>query len=211
MCHQIFSMSWIYSFLYNSQINWLLRNFCYFFKGILPEKFQIHPSGTLRLKVEQHTSIFLKTNQTSYVSKQLFWNGAEHYEFTPVFLGLVKKIDVFFDIGSSIGYYSLLGAKVNKHLQVVAFEPSVGSMAYLKSNIELNDFSSRIQAEALALSDRVGAVEFLISETPNIRRYTIYRESITWVQKLICPTIHHKWFLIRWIITSAQPNKLLWI
>ena len=81
-------------------------------------------------------------------------------------MDLVKKVDVFFDIGSSIGYYSILGATVNKHLQVVAFEPSVGSMAYLKSNIELNDFSSRIQAEALALSDRVGAVEFFDIRNP---------------------------------------------
>ncbi len=155
-----FLMNYIYSILYNARINWLLRNSAYVFKAILPEKYKIHPSGTLKLKIEDNTSIYLKTNQTSYVSRQLFWEGPINYEFTAIFKELVKKVDVFYDIGSSIGYYSMLGVAVNTRVQVTAFEPSVGSMYYLSENIKTNNFSAQIAAIPLALSDKVGEVEF---------------------------------------------------
>ena len=37
---------------------------------------------------------------------------------------LIKKVNSFFDIGTSIGYYSILGAQMNKKLSVEAFELS---------------------------------------------------------------------------------------
>jgi len=97
----------IYSLIYNSKINWLIRNINYFLSPLLPEKIKIHPSGTININIKSHKSIKLKANQTSYVTRELFWKGSKNYEYTPIFIKLIKKTDVFFDIGSSIGYYSI--------------------------------------------------------------------------------------------------------
>jgi FkbM family methyltransferase len=153
-------MRLIYSIIYNPAINWLLRNISYILSPVLSEKIKIHPSGTIKIKVESHNPIKIKANQTSYVARQLFWNGSQNYEYTPIFIKLIKKVDTFFDIGSSIGYYSILGATVNDRLSVQAFEPSTGSMFYLTENVRINQLGERIKLNALALSDKSGKIDF---------------------------------------------------
>ena len=164
-----------YSIIYNPKINQILRNLNYLLSPILPEKIKIHPAGLTNVKVKNYNSIKLKTNQTSYVTRELFWKGSQNYEYTPIFLKLVKKINSFFDIGSSIGYYSILGAEVNKNLSVEAFEPSIGSMVYLSENVKINNFSSRIKVNVLALSDQKGKIDFF--EIRNRKYPTIYNLS----------------------------------
>lgn len=168
-------MQIIYSLIYNPKINWLIRNVNYILLPILPKKIKIHPSGILNVPIKSHKSIKLKANQTSYVTRELFWKGSQNYEYTPVFIKLVKKINVFYDIGSSIGYYSVLGAQVNEKLKVEAFEPSTGPMIYLSENVKINNFSSRINVNVLALSDQQGKIDFF--EIRNKKYPTIYNLS----------------------------------
>jgi FkbM family methyltransferase len=165
----------IYSLIYNSKINWLIRNINYILSPLLPEKIKIHPSGTININIKSHKSIKLKANQTSYVTRELFWKGSKNYEYTPIFIKLIKKTDVFFDIGSSIGYYSVLGASINKNLKVEAFEPSTGPMIYLSENVKINNLSSRINVNALALSNKQGQIAFF--EIRNKKYPTIYNLS----------------------------------
>ncbi len=165
----------IYFLIYNPQINWLLRNINYMLSPILPKKIKIHPSGILTVKIKNHNPIKLKANQTSYVTRELFWKGSKNYEYTPIFIKLVKKITVFFDIGSSIGYYSILGTHINKKLKVEAFEPSTGPMIYLSENVKINNFSSRINVNVLALSNQQGEIDFF--EIRNKKYPTIYNLS----------------------------------
>ena len=165
----------IYSLIYNSKINWLIRNINYFLSPLLPEKIKIHPSGTININIKSHKSIKLKANQTSYVTRELFWKGSKNYEYTPIFIKLIKKTDVFFDIGSSIGYYSILGASINKSLKVEAFEPSTGPMIYLSENVKINNLSSRINVNALALSNKQGQISFF--EIRNKKYPAIYNLS----------------------------------
>tara|TARA_B100001167_G_scaffold160885_1_gene108554 strand:- start:4635 stop:5531 length:897 start_codon:yes stop_codon:yes gene_type:complete len=152
--------SLFYSILYNTSANFYVRNTLKVFKAFLPEGLKIHPSGTLKLNLKEGISLILKTNQTSYVTRELFWKGSENYEYTKIFKKLILNADVFFDIGSSIGYYSLIGAAINDNLKVWAFEPAVGPMIYLSENTKINGFEDRIKVEHLALSDRTGEVVF---------------------------------------------------
>ena len=69
-------------------------------------------------------------------------------------------MNTFWDVGANIGYYSILGSKVNEHLIVQAFEPSMGPMFYLSENSKLNKVSDRIHAHPFALSDRTGDIDF---------------------------------------------------
>jgi len=165
----------IYSLIYSPQINWLIRNLNYILSPLLPKKIKIHPSGTINIKIKNHKSIKLKANQTSYVTRELFWKGSKNYEYTPIFMKLIKKTDTFFDIGSSIGYYSVLGASINKNLKVEAFEPSTGSMIYLSENVKINNLSSRINVNVIALSNQQGQIDFF--EIRNKKYPTIYNLS----------------------------------
>ena len=164
-----------YSIIYDSKLNRIIRNLNYFLSPLLPKKIKIHPAGLLNVKINDHNSIKLKTNQTSYVTRELFWKGCQNYEYTPIFIKLIQKVDDFFDIGSSIGYFSVLGAKVNENLNVQAFEPSTGSMIYLSENVKINGFSERINVNFLALSDKSGQIDF--SEIRNKKYPTIYNLS----------------------------------
>ena len=163
-----------YELIYSGKSNFVLRNLSYAFKNIVPEKFKLHPSGLVKVNIKGADPIFLKTNQTSYVTRELFWKGSENYEYTPIFKKLITKVDTFLDVGSSIGYYSILGAHLNESLEAIAFEPAPGSLRYLSQNIKLNNLGDRVKAENIALSDTEGTLIFAeirnakYPDTPNL-------------------------------------------
>ncbi len=100
------------------------------------------------------------TNETSYVTKTLFWNGTASFEYTPIFEKLIVNCRTFFDVGANTGYYSLLAARLNRDIRVFAFEPSFGPAHFLKRNIEINKFSSQLTHYAIALADQAGTIDF---------------------------------------------------
>lgn len=119
--------------------------------------------------------IFFKTNQTSFLTRELFWKGPKSFEFTPIFIELIKKMDVFLDVGTNIGYYSILGAKFNPDLEVIAFEPSEGAMIYACENIKINGLEKNIKIEPFALSNEAGELDFFNVTNPKFP--TIYNLS----------------------------------
>jgi len=100
------------------------------------------------------------TNETSYVTKTLFWNGPENFEYTPIFEKLIRQCRTFLDVGANTGYYSLVAARENQQIRVHAFEPSFGPAYFLKRNIEINKFNDRITHYPIALSDHAGTIDF---------------------------------------------------
>ncbi len=159
-------MNLVYNIIYNPNINRVLRNVSKTLGAAFPQQYRIHPSGKIRLKVEDGVTIELKTNQTSYVGYLLFWNGVENYEYSKIFIHLAKKVDVFYDIGASIGYYSILGAKVNRNLKVETFEPVTGPMIYCGYNVQINNLGKQVEVNPIALSDRVRKIDFLEVRNP---------------------------------------------
>jgi len=83
----------------------------------------------------------------------------------------LKKGMVCLDIGSHIGYYSLLERKlVGGEGRVIAVEPSPLNFSYLKKNVSQNGFDD-IEIFNFAFSNFDGEVNFLIaSERSNICR-----------------------------------------
>jgi hypothetical protein len=49
----------------------------------------------------------------------LFWNGHRNFEYTDIFIKLIKKVHVFYDIGANIGYYPLLAKKENPEIKAL--------------------------------------------------------------------------------------------
>jgi FkbM family methyltransferase len=116
------------------------------------------PAGSMSIDIEGRP-IRLVTNQTSYLTQLLYWKRPENFEYTSIFLDVIRKVDTFFDVGANIGYYSLLAAHVNPTIKVTAFEPARGPLHFLRRNIELNGFN-QIRVEPVALSDSNGMITF---------------------------------------------------
>lgn len=152
-------MNIIYKIIYRKNFNYLFRNVNYKLRHFLPNNIKTPPSGILKLDTDSGI-IKIATNQTSYLTQLLFWNGYKNFEYSEIFEKLSKKIDLFFDIGSNIGYYALLGVKSNPKMKVFAFEPAFGPKHFLEKNIKINDFSNNISMVDLALSDGEGKIDF---------------------------------------------------
>lgn len=152
-------MQLLYKFIYNPFFNYVLRNLNKSLSPILPNSIKLPPSGILKLKTDSGV-LKIATNQTSYLTQLLFWNGYKYFEYSELFETLSKDIDTFLDIGSNIGYYSLLGVKSNPKMKAFAFEPAHGPKYFLNKNIKLNNFSNQIQPVDLALSNTIGNIDF---------------------------------------------------
>jgi FkbM family methyltransferase len=147
-----------YKIIYNDTINIILRNLNKLLYPVLPRAIRIAPSGILTIENEGK-SLKIKVNQTNYLGTIIFWEGFETFEYTAIFLSLIKKINLFYDIGANIGYYTLLAKLANPGIRVVSFEPASGPLFYLRENIRINDFDN-IKAEPFALSDKSGEIDF---------------------------------------------------
>lgn len=164
----------VYQLIYNPTLNKILRNINKFFSPILPSKIKIPPSGTMTFHGSEGKKLKIKTNQTNFLTKILFWDGHEQFEYTSIFLRLIKKIDVFYDVGANIGYYSLIAAMENPTIKVVAFEPAHGPKHYLNENVRINHFTN-IKVEDLAISNQAGSISFY--EVKN-KKYTYLQHNL---------------------------------
>jgi FkbM family methyltransferase len=149
-----------YRLIYSHRINFILRNINRLLLPVMPWKVRLPPSGVIRIRNASGKTIKIATNQTNYLTHLIFWEGGyEHFEYTSIFIKLIRKVSTFYDIGANIGYYSLLGAMENEDLRIVGFEPAAGPLIYFRKNISLNGFRN-IKAEAIALSHKEGEIEF---------------------------------------------------
>lgn len=164
-----------YQLIYNQYINSILRNLNRFLMPVLPGKIKIPPSGILKLSSSENVVFKLKTNQTNYMSKLIFWEGGlTQFEYTDIFIRLIRKVDTFFDVGANIGFYSLVAAAENKNCRVVGFEPATGPLFYFRENVNINGFQ-HIKIEPIALSNQNGEIEFF--EIRN-RKYKYLRHNL---------------------------------
>lgn len=144
-------------------INWLLRNINKRLSGLT--SFRLRPFGVMRVRFKDGVSFRMATNETSSVTKLLFWNGPDNYEYTRVFEKLLPRCKVFLDVGANTGYYALLAAVRNPHIHAYAFEPATAPHHYLVQNIGINHLKN-VTAYKLALSDKEGEIEFFELDNP---------------------------------------------
>jgi FkbM family methyltransferase len=150
----------LYRIIYDGRINFVLRNINRFLLPFLPWKIKIPPSGVIKLKGTTGRILKIKTNQTNYLTYLIFWQGGYHnFEYTGIFIRLIKKVNTFYDIGANIGYYSLLAAMENDTIRIVGFEPAAGPLYYFRENVRINSFHN-IKVESIALSHKEGEIEF---------------------------------------------------
>lgn len=101
--------------------------------------------------------------EESALSKDIF-EGFEYSELSFTH-DILKKGDIYVDIGANIGMFSLVAAdKVTETGKVIAFEPAPRTFERLKKNIQVNNLT-QINAFNLGLSNVRQNLDFYVSET----------------------------------------------
>lgn len=147
----------LYQFIYYPPVNRLLRTIIRI-TG-LGKRYQLPPSGHLKIKLRSEKTLILETNQTSQLTRILYWSGYQNFEYTTIFEELISNISLFYDIGANIGYYSLIAGIENKNIRVVGFEPAESPFHFFQNNIRLNRLPN-VKAESLAIANKAGEIEF---------------------------------------------------
>ncbi len=149
----------IYQVIYSPWINPVLRTINKLSSKLIPGLPKIPPSGTMKINTDKGI-LRISTNQTNYLTHLVFWEGYKNFEYTDLFVDLIKNVSSFYDIGANIGYYSLLASIENPAIQVYSFEPATGPLYYLRENVRINSFRN-IQVEPIALSHLAeGEIDF---------------------------------------------------
>ena len=94
------------------------------------------------------------------------WRSNTFHEKEPETLEWIDTFsdgDILWDIGANVGLYSLYAAQ--KGVNVIAFEPSNSNYFILNKNIEINNLDNKIQALAIAFSDKSKIDSFYMEDT----------------------------------------------
>lgn len=150
-------MKFFLKLIYHPIINRLFRPLAYVIhKAFGIKLFSI--SGSLTIKYE-NKFFKLLTNQTCSVTQEIFYNGTNNYEFTPLFGDIIKKQKVFLDIGANIGYFTVLASILNPNCKIICFEPSFGALHFLKLNLNENKCAN-VHLVEKAVADSVISLTF---------------------------------------------------
>jgi len=92
----------------------------------------------------------------------------------------LKPGKTFVDVGSNIGYYSILASTlVGKNGSVISIEASPKIYDVLQSNVRLNPFASNIETRNLAIADKPGKTSVYLGPDGNLGSTTT-SESLKW-------------------------------
>jgi len=75
----------------------------------------------------------------------------------------IKKDFIFLDIGSNIGYFSLVACKNEKSYKIFSIEPNPKVKKYLDKNLYYNFPKNKYKTYNFAISKRVGSLNFYIN------------------------------------------------
>ena len=98
----------------------------------------------------------------------------EEREALQKFLSITKETDVIFDIGASVGLYTIAVAVNFPNCKVVAFEPDPETGARLAENTKLNRLTN-VEIKAWALGDKISELTLfsdgLDGQAPSLKTY----------------------------------------
>lgn len=100
--------------------------------------------------------------------KQLAVSDIREPVATDYLLKILKKGDRVVDLGANIGYYVTIESVVlGEEGHIIAIEPDSKNLSILKKNLELNHISNIVDVYPLAISDKIGQINFYVSDRCN--------------------------------------------
>ena len=121
----------------------------------------LHRSGVTRVRLPNGHYLRLWSRGDDWVSTQIFWRGWDGYEpeTVPLFFRLAQRSKTIFDVGSHVGYFTLLAAHASPRGQVYAFEPLSGPFGRLQRNVHFNGLRNVVCTQT-AVGESEGTAEF---------------------------------------------------
>lgn len=109
----------------------------------------------------------LKVKRGMHGATGCIYVGLPEFEDMSFVLHILRKNDLFLDIGANVGVYSLLASGV-KNAKTLAFEPVPSTFNYLTNNISFNKLNHLVTIHNIGLSDKKGYLYFTSdSDTTN--------------------------------------------
>src|SRR5262249_32619494 len=128
------------------------------------------PQGTVlcRVIVPGAVDVRLELDLSDYLSRAWYFLGYCGYEWgtTQLLERLLPRCSVALDVGSNIGYYTMLMGRLMRNGEVHAFEPWQPMYARLQRNVELNEFD-QLFIHCMAVSDQDGEQTLYTPPDPN--------------------------------------------
>lgn len=131
-----------------------------------------------KVVVNIHESKMILDLSDKGICKDLFLYKSREPESTKIFIKEVSEGMKVVDIGANIGYYALMESRiVGDQGKVYAIEPEPRNYQLLKNNVELNNYSNRVELFNIAIGNRTGKELFEISDKYNTHRIAKSRSS----------------------------------
>jgi len=90
--------------------------------------------------------------------------GTYESSFSNAFLNESKSSQVIYDVGSNVGYFSLLAA-LNTKSRIYSFEPIPEIAKQFRTLMELNELNEDVKLTEVALSDEIGKIDMVTPGT----------------------------------------------
>ncbi len=116
------------------------------------------PNGLVKSWVE-NSCLYMKKSLHSATAN--YYVGLQEFEEMSFVLHVLEKDDLFLDIGSNIGVYTILASKLKK-AKTIAFEPAKETIKILEKNISINNIESNVTIFNCALGDKT-EISFITS------------------------------------------------
>jgi FkbM family methyltransferase len=124
------------------------------------------------------------------------WVGTYESNQTSIFSKRCAGKNVFWDLGSHAGYYTLLFKTINKDSSVFAFEPITNNILYFQRHLNLNNckdvtlFQKAVSnVEGILKFDKGNSVGGKLSETGDIKVPVIKLSNLLKEEKILFPDV----------------------
>ncbi len=135
----------------------------YFVKNILKQKYLVRNIYDFKLKLDLNDS---------GISRQLVIGGTREEQLRCILKEEIQKGMTILDIGSNVGYYPIMEAKmVGESGYVYAVEPAPENYKNLIENIHLNNLSHIIETHNNGMSNKKGTERFFLSNHSNLHTF----------------------------------------
>lgn len=91
-------------------------------------------------EIKVFSNVRLQVDASAYMGGSLFWTGLHHVNEIIYLNKILKRKDVFIDVGANQGEFSMFAASRVSEGKVIAFEPVKYQLNLLKNNLKLNGF-----------------------------------------------------------------------
>jgi len=117
--------------------------------------------STIIYHFTENSKIFIKKGMTGATGNLYY--GLDEFNDMGFLLHFLRKEDVFIDVGSNVGSYTILSS-AEIGAKTISIEPVPSTFDFLANNISLNNISGLVDAHNIALGARNGSIRFTTTQ-----------------------------------------------